>query len=102
MKMTITTKDVANLTGKFIVQHNADNPDRVINDENWGFFQEKRISFVCGLNLCGFYYMHKELKTEQEFVDYFNDPCRNGTRFYRLLTSKEIDFVTNKMKEANY
>jgi hypothetical protein len=110
MKLTITTKDVNFLTGKFIIQVNSNEPDYTITEKNWEFVKEKRLSFVCGLNIMGFYYVHQTFKTEEEFVEYFNNyvftgVCAdkyNGERFHRLLTSKEIDFVCKKMKESNY
>lgn len=113
MKMQITTGDVPSLTGKFIIQINCDNENVVLSDKNWGFYQEKRISFVCGLKLIGFYHEHQCFDNSEDFVTYFNHylhpntmevdvAARKNSRFHRLLTSKEIDFVCNKMKQNQY
>lgn len=113
MKMRITNKDVRKLSGKFIIQIDSEKEDVVLNDTNWGFYQEKRISLVCGLKLVGFFYERKSFETEDEFVMFFNDfvchstkpdmvEAQKGKRFHRLLTSKEIDFVCQKIKSENY
>ncbi len=101
MKMTITANDVKNLTGKFIVQLNSDDPDCDIK-KDWEFYKEKRISFVSELNMIGFYYNHGSFDTTEEFVNYFNTPNGKDERFHKLLTNKELDFVLSKIKENNY
>jgi hypothetical protein len=78
----------------------------ILNEENWSFFKEKRISFVCRgengrIELQGFYYRHRAFETDEEFMDYFNNYDTEGSRFHRLLTNKEIDFLCNKLKERN-
>lgn len=111
--MKISKEDVRHLSGKFIIQISSDGEDVVLCDSNWPFYREKRISFICGLQWAGFYYNHMSFETEEEFVMYFNDYLtvktkpedvekRRGERFHRLLTSKEIEFVCNKMKESNF
>lgn len=110
MKFTITKKDIPSLSGKFIIQVNSKEPDYTITEQNWMFVKEKRLSFVCGLTLNGFYYVHNSFKTEEEFVNFFNDYVFTGSssdkykgeRFHRLLTNQEIDFVCKKMKESNF
>lgn len=109
MKMQITKEDVSGLTGKFIIQldevtEENPTPHITITEENWRFMKEKRISFVCELKLVGYYYIHKEFKTVNDFVDYFNNYLKNcpNERYHRLLTSKEIDFISNKLKSENY
>lgn len=105
--MIITENDVTALTGKFIIQLDEENKDfnltKVTNDQ-WEFYKEKRISFVCGLTLCGFYYIHKKFDTNEEFVEYFNNYYKGvlKTRYHRLLTSRELDFLNEKMKQRNY
>jgi len=102
--MKITTGDVATLSGKFIVQINSNTPDATITEGNWGFWQEKRISFISGLVFQGFFYENKKFTCLESFVDYFNNylVSRPKERFHRLLTSKELDFLVQKMKENNY
>ena len=106
--MQITPQEVNSLTGKFIIQ--LDTPvgvlseHRTVNDGNWEFMKEKRLSFVVGLTWQGFYYEHKRFKTDEEFSEYFNNYLEGheGKRYHRLLTSRELDFVLNKMKQENY
>lgn len=106
--MIITPEEVTSLSGKFIVEIDSHKPDTLINNENWGFMKEKRISFVCGLQLVGFYYMHLKFNSSEEFANWFNDNVitnytkGKNERFHRLLTSSEIDFVCKKLKEENY
>jgi hypothetical protein len=106
--MQISPEEVNNLTGKFIIQLDTPREGRsfhkTINEENWGFIKEKRLSFVCGLTWQGFYYEHKKFKTAEEFSEYFNNYLEEykGERYHRLLTSKELDFILNKMKQENY
>ena len=104
--MIITENDVFQLSGKFIIQLNENQQDfdlSKITDDKWGFYKEKRISFVCGLTLCGFFYTHMSFNSSEEFVDYFNNYYKGQkTRFHRLLTNKELDFLNEKLKENNY
>lgn len=104
MKMTITNQDVPTLTGKFIIQIDSHTPDYTISESNWEFVKEKRLSFVCGLKLIGFYYTHREFESDDEFLFYFNHyvETKKDARFHRLLTNVELDFVCNKLKESNY
>ena len=98
--MIIAKADIGKLNGHFIIELNdSDEEEFELNEKNWSFYKEKRISFVVGLSLNGFYYSHGNYKTDEEFVEKFN-PC--GGRFRRLLTSKEIDFLCKKLKEENY
>jgi hypothetical protein len=100
MKMTITKEDVRKLNGHLIIEINDSDEDLFeLKEENWQFYKEKRISFICGLEWVGFYYKHSICSDLQDFVDTFNPS--NG-RFRRLLTSKEIDFMCKKLKEENY
>lgn len=104
MKQIITEEDVKNLFGKFILQVNVKEPDVVVQEANWNFLKEKRISFVCGLTWAGFYYVHQVFQDHAAFVEYWNhySPNDRDARFHRLLTNKEIDFVCKKLKEENY
>jgi len=106
--MIITPEEVQNLTGKFIIQLDCNEEGRMvhntINEKNWDFMKEKRISFVCGLVWQGFYYEHKKFETKEQFSEYFNNylESKPNSRYHRLLTSDELDFVLNKMKQENY
>lgn len=108
MEMIITKDDVQNLNGKFIIQltrptETSPEQHTTINNENWGFLKEKRISFVCGLKWSGFYYEHRSFETTDEFAEYWNNYYQGKRdRYHRLLTSKEIDFVCAKMKQENF
>jgi hypothetical protein len=100
MRMVITEKDVHKLNGHFIIEINDSDEELFeLKEENWKFYKEKKISFVCGLSLNGFHYSHGNHGTVQEFVEKFNP---RKERFRRLLTSKEIDFICKKLKEENY
>lgn len=108
MKLILQSKkDVNDLTGKWIIQVNSDEPDYTINEKNWDFVKEKRLSLVVGLRLQGLYYEHGNFESWEKFAKIFNgyifdkSPESNGTRFHRLLTSSEIDFICKKFKENN-
>jgi hypothetical protein len=102
MKLVLLSKKhVEALHGKWIVQLNIDEPDKVINEANWDFMAEKRISFVTNLRMVGLYYDHGDFKTWEEFAFKFNhyvEGDSKDTRFYRLLTDTEIDFLATKFK----
>ena len=94
-----TQRDVRDLSGKFVIQLNESDPDLVLSDDNWAFCKEKRISFVSGYDFVGFWYAHRTCNSWEEVVEYFNQEGKN--RFFRLLTSKELEFVFRKLKEEN-
>jgi len=129
MKQVITEKDIPSLVGRFIVQLNADHTEPDYSKtfrESPGFWLEKRITFIGYLYGCdgypgikvkdkgtfvvnnGFYYTHGVFSPEQ-FVKYFNDyvfsddpetieRCK-GKRYHRLLTDKELDWLTEELKK---
>ena len=101
MKMIITKDDVKTLSGKFIVEimDGQENLSIFGNDDNNYFAKEKRLMFVSGLTVSGFYYNHGTFDTVDEFVGWFNP--RNG-RFRRLLTSSELDKLNEILKRDNY
>ncbi len=108
MKLVLQSeKDVQSLTGKWIIQINSDTPDKTLNEENWSFMSEKRLSLVIGLKWQGLWYEHGNFETWEAFAKRFNnyefdhDPHLTGKRFHRLLTSNEIDFLCKKFKENN-
>jgi hypothetical protein len=104
MKLILQTeKDVQNLHGKWVVQINTNNPDVEINEQNWSFYSEKRISFIQNLNFIGLWYNHGECKTWEEFAFKFNhytEGKHKDSRFYRLLNNREIDLLCKKFKEG--
>ena len=98
----LSEKDVRDLNGKWILQVNTNAPDYTITEENWDFVKEKRLSLVTGLRMTGIYYDHGDFETWEEFVFKFNHYANTDakdTRFHRLLTNKEIDFICKKFKE---
>lgn len=98
----LSEKDVQALNGKWILQVNIENPDYTITDSNWGFVQEKRLSLVRGNSMIGIWYDHGNFKTWEEFAFRFNhyvDGDKKDSRYHRLLTNKEIDFICEKFKE---
>lgn len=105
MKLVIQSEnDVRNLNGKWILQVNSNEPDYTINEDNWEFVKEKRISLVIGLKMIGLYYEHGNFKTWEEFAFRFNHYVESSkdSRFHRLLTDREIDFICNKFKENKH
>jgi hypothetical protein len=96
----LSEKDVSALSGKWIVQVNANNPDYEITESNWSFVSEKRLSLVTGLRMTGLWYDHGDFKTWEEFAFRFNHYSEKSKdeRFHRLLTNKEIDFICEKFK----
>jgi len=94
--MQITPEEVQNFTGKFIIQMDCNSDGSIqngtINNKNWEFIQEKRLSFIVGLTWQGFYYEHKKFNNKEDFADYFNNYLKGyeGQRYHRLLTSKEL------------
>jgi hypothetical protein len=113
MKHVIQTEeDYRKLCGKFIVQINSHEPNRTIMDMDWGFAKEKRIKFITqGFGHTDLYGNRHEFPTFERFKNWFNDYLFNhmiekgeesGKRFHRLLTSKELDYLCQNLKEENY
>ena len=123
MRQIITVKDIKALTGKFVIQLNADKEDIDIRYEgSAGFWLEKRIAFVGIIDIIGedklknrfqkqknptvilngLYYCQGTY-TAEEFVSIWNDGYQGKKeRFYRLLTNKELDWLNKLQKERNY
>jgi hypothetical protein len=103
MKLILLSEnDVKSLNGKWVLQVNIDNPDYTINEANWNFVSEKRLSLVTGLRMTGLWYDKGEFHTWQDFAFRFNhyiDGESKDSRFHRLLTNKEIDFICEKFKK---
>jgi len=105
MKFIIQEEDIPDLIGKFIVQLNNEdaNKDFTKNESNAGFMLEKRIHFVAqvdkGVLLAGFFYSNK-VKSKKDFVTHFNQ--EGGDRFHRLLTTRELKWLSSKIIERNF
>lgn len=112
MKMTILTEeDVRKLQGKFVLQVNSNEPNQTLTKERWDFVKEKRLKLVCGFGFVDLYGNKEDRETFENFQNIFNSYLykhmiekgeTDGGRFHRLLTSKELDFVCERMKEENY
>jgi hypothetical protein len=123
MRQIITVADIKSLVGKFVIQLNAkdENVD-IIHQGNDGFWMEKRIAFVGIIDIIGedklknrfqkqknptvilngLYYCQGTY-TAEEFVSIWNDGYKDSKdRFYRLLTTKELDWLNKLQKERNY
>lgn len=133
MKQLITEKDIKLLTGKWVVQLNAEQNESCMAikfAKNPGFWLEKRIFFVGVLYgsdgypalkrehgpqnseqwviLNGLYYTHG-IYPIKEFIPYWNhyqfgkDPIKweeyKDKRYHRLLTNKELDWLTEELKK---
>ncbi len=106
MKQTITENFLkTKMIGRFVIQITASEPDTTINEKNWSFIKEKRLSMVCydlGQNnvyFQGLYYAHSDPMKPAEFVEKFNNytsSLQGDERFYRLLTKEEIEFIFKK------
>lgn len=109
MKMIIELGDIDGLVGKFVVCVSNHEQQRDLTEGgNPDFWLEKRISFVSKtvagkIALNGFAYCHGEF-TNEEFVKKFNtgSTSENGTRHFRLLTSKELRWLFEQMNKNNY
>ena len=106
-----TEKDLQLLQGKFVLQVNTSEPDKMLMDFNWGFAKEKRLKFVVGKGFADLYGNFDDYKTFERFKKVFNsylfehmekEGKSDGGRFHRLLTNKELEFLLEKMKESNY
>jgi len=122
MRQLITLKDInKEIIGRWIIQLNEENEHAdIIYGSNDDFWLEKRIAFVGQLDIIGRGFLKEEYKkealivlnglyychgifTREEFVLWFNSCLPiydevNDKRFYRLLTNKEIDWLTVKLK----
>jgi hypothetical protein len=106
-----TEQDLRMLQGKFVIQVNNDKPDTELSESNWGFIKEKRLRIVSGLGFIDLYGQRNSYEDFETFKDVFNKylfkhMVRNGEtdggRFHRLLTSKELSFLFEKIKDENY
>ena len=125
MREVITKNKIKNVIGNWIVQLNDYQEGfKLTESKNIGFWLEKRISFVGCIYgtdalpyfkpdygqqliiLNGLYYCHG-VYTHDDFVKYFNEgaPVYSGEtrekgkgRFHRLLTTKEVDWLTEQIK----
>lgn len=115
MKFQIQTeKDLQHLQGKFVLEINSDEPDKTLIEFGWGFVKEKRLYLIAGYKFITLYGDIRDSKDFEHFKMRFNsyifdhstvgaaEGILDGKRFYRLLTSKELDYLCTKMKEENY
>ena len=100
-------KDLQILQGKFILQVN----NKTLMDYNWAFAKEKRLMLVVGLSLVDLFGYSRTFDSYEKFKNWFNNYLfehmieqgeTDGGRFHRLLTSKELEYLFNKIKEENY
>lgn len=106
-----TEKDLEFLQGKFVLQVDSNQPNNMIWSGSWSFVKEKRLKIVVGTCFADLYGYISEKRTFEDFKDIFNNylfPFMKekgevgGKRFHRLLTSKEIEWLCEKLKEENY
>lgn len=112
MKFIIQTeKDLKSLQGKFVLMVDSDEPDKTLMDFDWGFVKEKRLYLVVETTLVNLYGYQTASKTFEQFKNYFNNYLfdhmikegkTDGGRFHRLLTSKELEYLFEKIKSENY
>lgn len=97
--MLTSEKDIELLNGKWVVQMNETKDDECITAFNtWNFYSEKRIALIVGRMFVGLYCVHSKHETNESFISYFNNPMKDGSRFYRLLTVSEIEHLCNHFK----
>ena len=106
-----TEKDVKDLQGKFVLQVNTETPDRSLLDMDWTFAKGKRLKIVSGFGFVDLYGERTDYQTFEKFKNVFNHYLfdhmiekgkAHGGRFHRLLTSHELDFLIQRIKEENY
>jgi len=112
MKFLIQTeKDLQQLQGKFVIEINSNEPDKTLMQFDWGFVKEKRLNLIAGYKFISLYgdirdskdFEHFKMRFNSYLFDHMVDKGEtDGGRFYRLLTSKEIDYLCTKLKEENY
>ncbi len=104
MKLIVQSeKDVIALHGKWVIQINTNDPDVRLNKENWGFYSEKRLSLITRFRFTGLWYDHGDYDTWEKFAFKFNHYTQGeskDTRFHRLLTNQELEFLFQKFKEG--
>lgn len=112
MQMIIhTEKDLQRLQGKFVLQVSSGEPDTTLMEYKWEFVKEKRLRLVSGLGFVDLYGERTTYDSFEKFKNIFNHYLfdhmiekgeTDGGRFHRLLSSKELDYLFQKMKEENY
>jgi hypothetical protein len=118
MRQLIIKENIKNLIGKWIIQLTFEEENfTLLESKNDEFWLEKRISFIGALHtvdqfpdvfvtrenrviMNGIYYCHG-IFTDKEFVEFFNN-YTNNKRFHRLLTSKELDWLNERIKRNIY
>jgi len=111
MKQTITIADLNLITGKFILELNIEDFSLKLTDDkarkNIDFYLEKRILWISyggeGIIQTDLFGGSHTI-TKEKFVEWFNDYVGDskGTRFHRILYSKELDIIFDFIKSRNY
>lgn len=106
-----TEEDLKALQGKFVLQISKESPDKTLMDFDWYFVKEKRLRLVSKTGFIDLYGKRTDYETFEKFKNVFNhylfdhmikEGKTDGGRFHRLLTSRELDFLLQKIKEENY
>jgi hypothetical protein len=104
-----TLKDFEMIQGKFVLQVDLKNPDTTLMDFRWDFAKEKRLYLVSNAGFINLYGHRREYENFEYFKNVFNYyHFKNSTsenspkRFHRLLTTKELQYLFQKIAEENY
>lgn len=107
------------IRGKFIVQINKDESTiDITQSKNPDFWLEKRIKFIAfhdvkdcsvdaaendtfAISMNGLFYSNVFFSID-EFIKYFNGEAIPTKRYWRLLTTKELQWLMNEMIKLNY
>lgn len=106
-----TENDLKKLQGKFILQVSSHEPDRTLMEYKWEFAKEKRLFIISGLGYIDLFGDRKDFNSFEDFKNFFNLYLykhkiergeSGGERFHRLLTSSELAYLFEKIKNENY
>ena len=104
-------EDLRQLQGKFVLQIDNETPDKTLMDFNWEFAKEKRLYLISNFGFIDLYGQRSECVDFEAFKDRFNSylfkhmkekGMTDGGRFHRLLASKELAYLFEKIKAENY
>lgn len=112
MQMIInTSNDLEMLQGKFVLQIDSEKPDMTLMDFNWNFVKEKRLKLISNYGFVNLFGNRNDFEDFDTFKKVFNSYLfkhmeakgePGGTRFHRLLTSDELQYLFEKIKLENY
>lgn len=106
-----TENDIKFLQGKFVIQLDFEKPDFELVDFKWEFAKEKRLYMVSGYGFVDLFGNKRDYETFEKFKNVFNNYLfehmikegkKDGGRFHRLLTNKELNYLVEKLKLENY